>query len=554
MNPLLASLARPFSHVAAWLGRRALRSALGSGSILELRLDGQSGDPLLLLNTLEYAASRPGVRGVLLNLGGPGWGWATLQEWRVGIQRIRERGVTVVVYAESPGNAGLYLASAADRIVVPAMGEVTLLGVGGQLRFFGPALDRLGLRFDVVSAGAYKSLGESFTRRVASPENREATALLAEELQAELLSALSLSRSVTESQLKQALQAGAMSPEEALGFGLIDLVAYESEVDGLFEELIGQSCERVDLGQLAKPLRVLRQAEQHSSGRPQVAVLHLRGNITMGTEPGGRQRIAPPEVIPALRALKEDPKVQAVVLAVNSPGGSVLASDLIWKEVQLLDQAKPVVAYFGDVSASGGYYISAPARAIYACPGTITGSIGVVGGKLVTGAATAKLGIFSEAVGGGPMLGMYRSEEPFNPQQRARFKARLQTAYAGFIQRVAEGRKRSVQEIEPMAQGRVWAGASALEGGLVDGLGGLTQALGKARELAKMHGPWNRRDTVVKPPARFWAQFLPGGLVEMLAPRLKVLEPWLTLPPAAQLLLDAPGQALAVMPVEVELS
>ena len=171
MNPLLLSLARPFSHLTAWAGRRALRGALGDSSVLELRLD-DVDDPLLVLSHLEFAASRPGVHGVLLQLGALGWGWATLHEWRVGLQRIREKGVSVVVYAESPGNAGLYLSSAADRLVVPPMGEVSLLGVGGQLRFFGPALERLGLEFDVVSAGAYKSLGESFTRRVASAENR----------------------------------------------------------------------------------------------------------------------------------------------------------------------------------------------------------------------------------------------------------------------------------------------------------------------------------------------------------------------------------------------
>jgi len=553
MNPLLLSLARPFSHLTAWAGRRALRAALGESSVLELRLDGIV-DPLLALNHLEFAASRPGVHGVLLQLGAFGWGWATLHEWRVGLQRIREKGVSVVVYAESPGNAGLYLSSAADRLVVPPMGEVSLLGVGGQLRFFGPALERLGLEFDVVSAGAYKSLGESFTRRVASAENREATELLVKELQAELLSALSLGRGLTETQLEEALSIGVLSPSEALQAGLIDEVAYENELDGLFEKLLGKKCKRVDLGRLSKPIDLLRRVERHSGGLPEVAVLHLRGNITMGSEPGGRQRIAPPEVIPAIRALKEDPRVQAIVLAVDSPGGSVLASDLIWKEVQLLDQVKPVVAYFGDVSASGGYYISAPARAIYACPGTITGSIGVVGGKLVTGAATAKLGIYSEAVGGGPMMGIYRSEQPFDPKQRARFRARLQLAYTGFVQRVAEGRKRSIEEVESMAQGRVWAGASALEGGLVDGLGGLTQALGKARELAKLHGPWSRRDTLVKPPARIWTQFLPGGIAALLAPQVRLLQPWLSLPPAAELLLEAPGQALAVMPVEVDLS
>ena len=127
-------------------------------------------------------------------------------------------------------------------------------------------------------------------------------------------------------------------------------------------------------------------------------------------------------------------------------------------------------------------------------------------------------------------------------------------AYKGFVERVAEGRKRTVEEIEPMAQGRVWAGASALKGGLVDGLGGLTQALDKARELSKLHGPWSRRDTVVKPPAQFWAQLLPKGLLSLLASQLKVLEPWLSLPPAAELLMQSPGVALAVMPVEAELS
>ncbi|MED5372338.1 MAG: signal peptide peptidase SppA [Myxococcota bacterium] len=553
---VVQSLTRPIAGGLSWLGAGLLQGWLGVDRVLELELGAESQEPLLLLSTVEAACRLPEIRGLLIHLGGLGWGWASLKEWRDGLERVRASGVQVVVLAEGLSNGSLYLASVADRVLVPPMGEVSLTGVGGSLRFFGPALESLGLRFDVVSAGAYKSMGEAFTRRVASPENREATQALVDGLNEELLACIGESRKLSREDLDAVMVKGPMSPQEATDLGLIDGLAYDGELDGHLAGLLGiqeGDVERVKLGQISRALGWVRRLSRYSQRLPSVAVLHLAGNITMGHEPQGRQRIAPGEVIPVLRELKEDEEVRSVVLAVNSPGGSVLASDLIWKEVAELNEVKPVVACFGDVSASGGYYISAPARKIYASPGTVTGSIGVVGGKLVTGEAASRLGVFSEAVGGGPHLGMYRPDEPFTPEQRQRFKERLAHAYKGFLERVSQGRGRPVEEIEPVAQGRVWAGRDALERGLVDGLGGLTQAVNMARELAQMAGPYKRVDLAVRPPANLLRRLLPAGLVQMLGP-VGRLAPMLRLPPAAELLLEAPGQALAVMPVEVELS
>lgn len=550
LRETVRTLSRPLTFLLG-RGLQAIAAArIGSAGVLELRIDATVKQPLLLLRHLEELSEGPGVRGILLHVGSLGWGWATIQEWREGLDRLRDAGKVVVVASDTPGNREMLLATAADRLVVPPMGEVGMVGVGGQLRFFGPAMERFGLRFDVEAAGEYKSFGESFTRAYASPENREAVQRLIDDLHEELVAEVARARRITPELVQELVDRCPMSPDEALAAGLIDHIGYDQDLDEVLRDLLGEGMRRVELGSLSGVIRAMSRLEDFMSTQPTVAVVHLQGGITMARSPSSRARIAPHEVIPTLRALAEDPRVKSVVLAVESGGGSVLASDLIWREVALLKEKKPVVAAFGDVAASGGYYISAPATAIVARPGTLTGSIGVVGGKLVTGGATRALGIYAEELHRGRNVGMYGTEHGFDEHQRARFRQRLEDTYASFIERVSSGRGRSTEQIDEVARGRVWTGRSALEAGLVDSLGGLREALRRARQEAglKPGDPWRRTDTVVR-PRRSW-------LMEML-PQVQGLLPAaltkLQLPTSVELMLDHPEQPLALLPGDLEI-
>ena len=558
---LLRALTRPVGFLLARVSESAASARLGQAGVVELRLDRGVKHPLVLLRHVEDAARDNSVRGLLLEIETLPWGWATVQEWREGLHRIRQRGCHVVAFCVSPGNRELYLASMATRVVVPPMGEVQAVGVGGRLRFIGPLLEKLGLRFDVEAAGAYKSLGETFTREYPSAENREAVHELVGDLHDELVGGIAQARELSVERVQELIDRSPMSADEALEAGLIDRVGYDDALDELLEELLGEAPNRVPYRGVEMLLRAASSMDDFLSPDPVVAVVHLSGPVTMSRQPSSRNRISPAEALPILRALREHQDVKAVVLAVDSPGGSVLASDLIWREVQRLNQDKPVIASFGDVAASGGYYISAPVRRIVARPGTMTGSIGVVGGKLVTGKASAQLGVFTEAVDRGRNVGMYHPDQPFTEEQRERFKARLEQTYAGFVGRVAEGRGKEPEEVEPLARGRVWSGRRAAELGLVDELGGLDEALRQARSEASL-GPaenWRRADLIVR-PARSWLMdmvpmaarvFFDGmGLGSLLMGFEASLG---TLPQLTDFVVEHSGEPLALLPGSLEL-
>jgi protease-4 len=540
LKDLLRTVTRPVGFLLARVSESAAAARLGASGVVELRLDKGVKHPLVLLRHVEDAARSSSVRALLLEIESLDWGWATVQEWREGLHRIKQRGCHVVCYCVSPGNRELYLASVATRIVVPPMGEVQAVGVGGRLRFIGPLLQRLGLRFDVEAAGAYKNLGETFTREYPSSENREAIGELLDDLHQEMVGGIAEARGLTPQRVQELVDASPMSADDAHEAGLIDAVGYDDALEGLLQELLGEEPNRVPYRGIEMLLRASRTLDDFLSPDPVIAVLHLRGPITMSRQPTSRTRISPSEALPMLRALREHEDVRAVVLAVDSPGGSVLASDLIWREVQLLNEAKPVIASFGDVSASGGYYISAPVKTIVARPGTMTGSIGVVGGKLVTGKATARLGVFTEAIDRGRNVGMYTPDQPFTDDQRERFKARLEETYASFVGKVASGRSRDPSEIEPLARGRVWSGRRAAELGL---------------------GPadtWRRADVIVR-PAKSWMMdlipmaarvFFDGvGLGSLLMGFDKGLG---GLPQLAEFVVEHPNEPLALLPAELE--
>jgi protease-4 len=356
------------------------------------------------------------------------------------------------------------------------------------MTYYGPALERVGVEADLVAVGRFKTFGEPYLRGHPSKANREQLTELLSDLQNQIVELVAEGRGLQVPSLLDLLGTAPLSADEALAEGLVDAVQYPDASSAAAMELLGTGFRVVPAGVYASIRGWQKRLSLIIGPRPTVAVVHLSGPIVQGQDGGGSgTRIDSDDVVPVLRNLASDDDIRGVVLSVNSPGGSALASDLIARAVQQLGTVKPVVAVFGDVSASGGYYLSAPASEIIARDGTVTGSIGVVGGKVVVGRALARLGIHSESVEVGPDSGFLGPFEAFDHGQRRRFQASLQRAYTRFLNIVSAGRKRPVRAIEPFAGGRVWTGRQALERGLVDRLGGL--ALGVERVALKASLP-----------------------------------------------------------------
>ncbi len=494
------------------------------------------------------------ARGVLLRLSGAPLGWASAQGLRASLERLRESGQLVAVQLDELSNGSLLVASAADRVWLAPTAEANLSGVGAELTFYGAALERLGLRAEVVSAGAYKSAGEPFSRAFPSAENREAIRTLVEDLQAQLVASLAEGRRVPPERVLDWMERAPLGPSEAVREGMVDGLAYEDQVDDGLGELLDAEPRWVPLDRYSWWRRAQRWLERVGRRRPLIAVVHLEGALVAKDEASGSApHIDAERVVPTLASLRESEEIAAVVLHIQSSGGSAQASDDIARAVELLGREKPVVAVLGDIAASGGYYIAAPCSEIVAAPGTITGSIGVVGGKLVLGEAAGRLGIYTERVSAGPQSGLFSSWEPLTPEQRARFQGSLARFYERFLSVVAAGRRLPVRAVEPAAQGRVWTGRQALELGLVDRLGDV--ALGVARAAARASLPLRRAQVIhlAFPVSRLTllARALrgPEGRLEPAGLLARLVGPALELPRA---LARAPGKALLVLPWAVD--
>lgn len=552
---MLRAIVRALTLPPGWLTARMLDfivdRRLGRRGMLELTLDHKLR-PLPALRALEKAMAHPSVRGLIFHVRDIRWGWAALAEWREALARFRAAGHLVIATVEATGNGGYYLASAADRVLMAASGELGVVGVGAALSFFGPALEKLGVQFDVVAAGAYKSFGEQFTRSEPSPENREAMEALIEDLHHELVHGVAESRGLAVEDVQALIDRAPLRADEALEAGLVDALGWDDTLDTMLEELLGDEARRVRAGFVERMDHWARRLDNLFVSAPSVAVVHLEGGVVMGDQPqNGRAAISARDVPPVLTQLAEHPAVKAVVLSIDSPGGSALASDIIWRSVELLKRQKPVVASLSNVAASGGYYIAAGASEIVARPNTMTGSIGVVGGKLVLGRALEKVGVNTTVIARGRNVGVEGIWEPFDDQQRARFRQRLKSTYDLFLKRVSAGRRRPVSAIEPYAEGRVWSGTDALDNGLVDHLGGLEYALSRARMLAGLRAgqDWRRVDLVIRPPGSRLMNLLRRSIAEGA---------WLREPSSAtvsslEILAHSPDQPLAIFPAELDL-
>jgi len=442
------------------------------------------------LRALHDAAEDRHVVGLIAKVGGI-WPWATMQEVRRGVQAFAASGKPTLAWAESFGEVGsrdmaaYVLATAFGELWLLPGGGVGLLGVGIETPFVRGTLDRLGIEPQFEQRYEYKNAADLWLRKEFTAAHREVLERLAESVFSDAVGTIAEARGLTHDQVRELIDTGPRTASEAQAAGLVDRLGYRDQAYEAMRARTGSEAELL----FADRWRPRRKIAPPPHRRGHVALVEVRGGISSGRtrrSPMGRQ--AGSDTVSAqLRAAHDNDRARAVVLRVESPGGSALASEVIWREVwRLRESGKPVVVSMGDVAASGGYYIASPAEVIVALPATLTGSIGVVGGKLVVDGLLERVGVTTGSVQRGARALMYSPRRGFSEDERAQFAATIDTIYNDFVGKVAAGRKRPVAEIEAVARGRVWTGRDALEAGLVDELGALRDAVRIARERADL--------------------------------------------------------------------
>jgi protease IV len=465
------------------------RWRFGSRAVVHLdagRFSGQAPSPArALARALESLRSDPATRAVWITLSGTSAPIAHLQELHLAIRRLREAHKPVFVDLASAGNADLLVSSAATRVFLVPSGEIHAGGLVAHTSYLGDALHRLGVEVEVLTAGAFKSAGEPLSRGFPSARSRTAQSELLGDLEVQFVNAIAQGRDQEPQLVQEALERVPLSAEEALRCKLVDRLAWPDEVEGSIEEELGGEARVISWGAWRRWRALERGRRGLSLVGKGVAVVQLRGLIVQkAPSRSGPELIDASEVVPVLEALGRSDDIAAVVLDIDSSGGSALASDLLWRAVQRLQERKPVVAAFGGVAASGGYFLAAGASEVFAMPGTITGSIGVIMGRPVWGRALDRLGVHTEVLRGAASADLDLPERALRPDERARLQDAIERSYRIFLSRVASGRRMPVRAVEPNAGGRVWSGQMAVDRGLVDHFGTASDAWARACRMA----------------------------------------------------------------------
>ena len=505
--------------VAAQLARRP-----APDSVLELRLDGSipeqtSSDPLTrwiaghplgltdYLDVLRRARDDGRIKGALVVIERPDLGFGRIQELRDALRDFQSGGKWATCYLEtagefSSGNKEYYLASACGEIWMAPPGDVNLIGVRAEVPFLRGTFDLLGIYPDYDHIGKYKTAKNLFTDTTMTPAYRESMDQLVGRLYAQLVAGIGEGRKMSEAEVKALVDRGPFLGPQALEAKLVDGLGYRDQVEDHLRERNGGRLPLMKAG------RYLKAGRFYDRGA-RIAVIYGIGSVSRGESDSdsmtGSATMGSDTIAKAIREAREDASIKAIVLRVDSPGGSYVASDLIWREVSRTRGVKPIVVSMGDVAASGGYFVSMAADRIVAEPGTLTASIGVLAGKFVTTGFWNKLGITSDAVQRGRHATYFSGDQKYTPEERVLFQQWLERIYKDFVGKVAQGRGKTYDEIHAIAQGRVWSGQDALDLGLVDELGGLPTALRRALELAKLD-PDARAQIVPMPE--------PGGILD----------------------------------------
>ncbi len=447
-----------------------------------------------VLDALRRAQADDRVKALVAKVGGRRIGLAKIQELRDAVTEFRKAGKTTIAWAESygefaPGNLPYYLATAFEQVYLQPSGDLGLTGIAMETTFLRGALDKVGVEYELAKRHEYKNAVNVLTERGFDAPHREAQQRLVESVTQQLTEGIADRRGMSAADVRALIDQGPFIGTEATAARLVDVLGYRDEVYAAARKQAGEHAELQYVGRYYRARSLPRYARKLPNPRePFVALIHATGAIRRGRSGRGpvvAGSIGSDTLAAVIRSAAADERVRAIVLRVDSPGGSYVASDTIWREVvRARAAAKPVVVSMGDVAASGGYFISMAADVIVAQPGTLTGSIGVFGGKPVVSGLLDRAGVSTDAIGEGAQAQMFANTHPFSPGEWERVNSWLDRIYADFTGKVAEGRRLTVEQVHHVARGRVWTGADAAGNGLVDQLGGLEVAERIARRRA----------------------------------------------------------------------
>lgn len=510
-----------------YAARKMGAPAVASNSVLVLSISGELPDyvaeePLAkafgisqpqsftsLLTQIRKAKVDPRIGAVILDINFPGIGWGKADELRDAIKDLRASGKPVYAYMEIGMNKEYYIATAADKIFLPPSGDIYINGLAAEAMFYKGSLDKLGVEVDAIQIGPkYKNAPDQYTKTAMGEGQREVINALLDEFFGRYTNAIAESRKKSIEDVKALIDNAPYNAKKAKELGLIDDAFYREQVDSELKAKLGYNEN--------DKLRVVRGGEYREipsdtlglNNGEKVAVIYASGAITSGRSSSGPlngETVGSDTVVAAVNDAANDRTVKAIVLRVDSGGGSALASDVIWYALENAKAKKPVVVSMGDVAASGGYYIACNANKIVAEPATITGSIGIFVFKPNIKGFYDWIGVSNEYTMRGKNAGIFRATEKWTPEERAKMESQIGGMYYdSFIPKVAAGRKKTTEEANALGQGRVWTGTQARANGLIDEFGGLEKAISIAKELANLPADKDVRRVVFPAPRPFF--------------------------------------------------
>jgi protease-4 len=454
------------------------------------------------------------ITAVLLDIDISDAGWAKSEEIRSAIQDFRTSGKPVYAYMEMGLNKDYYIATACDKIFVPPPGEIFTIGLSADVMFFRGTLDKLGVYPDVYQIGKYKSAGDMFTQKQMTDAHREYINSMLDDLYGRYVEGIATARNKTVDEVKSLIDSAPYTATQAKDAGLIDGAMYREDVEKELKKRLGyKDSDELHLARGSDYKQISQESLGLNKGE-KIAVVYASGDIVSGKSSfgsAGEETIGSDSFVKTLNEARDDKGIKAIVLRIDSPGGSSLASDIMWRAIEAAKAKKPVVVSMSDVAASGGYYIACNANKIVAEPSTITGSIGVVGGKPVVKGFYDWIGISNEYVMRGKNAGMFRESEKFSDSEQAKFKEFLNSTYDDFITKVGKGRNKDKEYINSIGQGRVWTGNQGKDRGLVDEYGGLDKAIEVAKQLANIPADRSIQRIIMPQPPTFLEQLMSAG-------------------------------------------
>jgi protease-4 len=474
---------------------------VADGSTLVLHLEGEQPEqpqvalpipfledqqPMTVVETwqlLRKAAVDSRIKALVLEPRGMEVGWAKLEELRGSIMAFKKTGKPVYAYLRGAGTKEYYLATAADRVFMAPEDELDVKGLRAELMFVKGTLDKLGVGLEFEHVGKYKDAPDMFTRTTPTPETLEVENQILDQYYGDMIAVIAEGRKKPPEAIKALIDDGPFVGKSALDGGLVDALLFEDEMYGQLKDAAKlESIKKIGEKDYAKV------EVAGVDGKTKIAFIVGQGEITRGgtNDSVGNDGITASGLVKLLRQVRDDASIKGVILRIDSPGGDGIASDDILHEAKLLSAKKPVVISMSDLAASGGYFIAMTGDPVVAYPNTLTGSIGVFFGKVNLKGLFDKVGLSTYVLKRGRFADIDSTTAPLDEEQRAKLRREIETFYKGFVERVAAGRKKPYDVVEPLAQGRVWLGAQARQNGLVDELGGLDRAIEMVRDRAKI--------------------------------------------------------------------